>query len=128
MMLAGCRTLHAYERLAPIDAVEALAVILERRVVLQYFRDEPGALQSRKQVPPVEAHVIFLPEGLQPSFLVANALVFERLGELVAVRRLENGHAARLQHAKYLLHRGAVVRYMLENVVCDHHAERAVAE
>src|SRR5437667_5749000 len=128
MMLAGSRTLHAYERLAPVDSVKALGVILERRVVLQYFRDESDALQSRKQVPPVEPYVIFLPERLQPSFVVANALVFERAGELVAVGRLENRQSARLQHAEYLLHRGMVVRHVLENMVCDHHAEGAVAE
>src|SRR6266487_5961710 len=127
MMLASHRTLHAYERLAPIDSVKALAVILEHRVVVQYFRDESGASQSRKQVPPVEPHVIFLSERLQPRFVVANAFVFEGMGELLAVRRLENRQAARLEHAEYLLHCCAVVRYMLQNVVCDHHAERAVS-
>src|SRR5437879_13069929 len=43
-------TLHAHERLAPIDSVKALATIPERRVVVQYLRDEPDALQSRTVV------------------------------------------------------------------------------
>ncbi len=72
--------------------------------------------------------MIFLPERLQPRFVVADAFVFEGMGELLAVGRLENRQAARLEHAEYLLHRCAVVRHVLENVVCDHHAERAVAE